>query len=436
MFLLCRSLPRRAFIVAAFAAFAALAGCAQAPQTQQLAAGHGKEYFPSSVYGPASRRVVADGQPIPHGGGQYLVGKPYTVAGQTYYPSERAVRQVGLASWYGDAFHGRLTANGEVYDRDGFTAAHPTMPLPSYARVTNLRNHYTMVVRVNDRGPYHAGRIMDVSRRVAEALDFQRGGTAKIKVEYVGHASLAGSDDAKLYATLRRDENAGPEERSLLAEAAPQAAPIRTASLAPVVADTRGDEEDARRQRSPARRDAQREMRREARQERASERREADDARHGKAEVRRERDDVERERAEARRERDGRDGRDGQGVPPRGARPGEPRHEVAELHRAGGTDRRRLAELAAEAPAPGRRDDGGGADRRSEDRHGERLVRSARDDRDALPPPRPPARARTPERAADEGRSGGPMPPRRLRIASAEPLHKAGGMHLTRSRED
>ncbi|VVC55102.1 protein of unknown function [Beijerinckiaceae bacterium RH AL1] len=199
-------------------------GCAQSPQ-QIAAASHGKEYFPEGTYGRASRRVIADGQPIPHGGGQYLVGRPYTVAGQTYYPSERRITQVGYASWYGDAFHGRLTANGEIYDRDGFTAAHPTMPLPSYARVTNLRNGYSMIVRVNDRGPYASNRVMDVSRRVAETLDFKRYGTAKVKIDYVGHASLAGSDDAKLLATLRTDGparwNGEPGEPTMVAEARP-----------------------------------------------------------------------------------------------------------------------------------------------------------------------------------------------------------------------
>ena len=100
-----------------------------------------KEYFPSSIYGPASPRVVADGEPVPRGGGMYMLGKPYTIAGLTYYPSEKHYAAVGLASWYGDAFHGRRTAHGEVYDRDSISAAHPTLPLPSYARVTNLRNH-------------------------------------------------------------------------------------------------------------------------------------------------------------------------------------------------------------------------------------------------------------------------------------------------------
>jgi rare lipoprotein A len=186
----------------ALAGVLAMAGCAQGPQQQ---ARHGKEYFPESIYGRASPRVVADGEAVPKGGGQYLVGNPYTVAGKTYVPSERKFAATGLASWYGDAFHGRRTANGEIYDRNGITAAHPTMPLPSYARVTNLRNHRSLIVRVNDRGPYHGGRVMDLSAHAAEALDYKNIGTTKIKVEYIGRASLAGSDDRKLLATLRTD---------------------------------------------------------------------------------------------------------------------------------------------------------------------------------------------------------------------------------------
>ena len=152
----------------------ALGGCAQPPRT---AAYHGKEYFSVAKYGPASPRVVEDGQPVPRGGGQYLVGHPYTIAGHTYYPGENSsYTAVGMASWYGDAFHGRRTANGEVYDMRSLTAAHPTMPLPSYARVTNLANGYSVIVRVNDRGPYHGGRVMDVSSRAADVLDFKAHG--------------------------------------------------------------------------------------------------------------------------------------------------------------------------------------------------------------------------------------------------------------------
>jgi rare lipoprotein A len=197
--------PVRCFVAGlAGSAAVSLCGCAQLPP-QRLAYANSTEYFPSSIYGPASPRVVADGEPVPRGGGMYMLGKPYTVAGLTYYPSEKHYAAIGLASWYGDAFHGRRTANGEVYDRDSISAAHPTLPLPSYARVTNLRNHYSMIVRVNDRGPFAANRIMDVSRKTAEALDFRQRGTTRVKIEYIGAASLAGSNDQKLLATLRSD---------------------------------------------------------------------------------------------------------------------------------------------------------------------------------------------------------------------------------------
>ena len=203
-----------------------------------------------SKYGvKASPRVVADGQPVPKGGGVAMVGRPYKVAQRTYVPADDPrYSRVGLASWYGAAFHGRLTANGEVFDKSSYAAAHPTMPLPSYARVTNLANGRSMIVRVNDRGPYHAGRVMDVSERVAEALEFRRAGTAKIKVDYVRRASLNGSDDEKLLATLREGTPARLEAPAptMVADAAPKPAtaagplraephaePVRVAQLAP-----------------------------------------------------------------------------------------------------------------------------------------------------------------------------------------------------------
>jgi rare lipoprotein A len=157
----------------------------------------------------SSPRVVQPGQPVPKGGGTYRVGKPYTVAGQTYVPSENAsYDEVGTASWYGEDFHGRLTANGEVYDVASISAAHPTLPIPSYVRVTNLANDRSLIVRVNDRGPYHQGRLIDVSVRAAELLGFHGNGVARVRVEYVGRASLDGSDDSKLEATLRRGKPA------------------------------------------------------------------------------------------------------------------------------------------------------------------------------------------------------------------------------------
>jgi rare lipoprotein A len=200
-----------------------LSGCAQAPQPVARHA-HYKEHFAEGAYwGKASERLYEDGQTIPRGGGQYLVGRPYRVGGRMYYPREddHYVAE-GMASWYGDAFHGRKTANGEIYDKRALTAAHPTMPLPSYARVTNLSNGYSVIVRVNDRGPYAAGRVMDMSSRVADVLDFKRMGTAHVRVEYVGRAPLEGSDDDQLLATLRTD--GGPAElggATMTAQSAP-----------------------------------------------------------------------------------------------------------------------------------------------------------------------------------------------------------------------
>ncbi len=184
----------------------AAANCAgPTPKTLALKSG-GREIDPK--YGvAASPRLYGENDRIPKGGGRQMTGKPYVVAGRTYVPRQDArgyVRE-GLASWYGTAFHGRQTANGEIFDRFSVAAAHPTLPLPSYARVTNLQNGHSMVVRVNDRGPYHADRLMDVSQAVAEALDFRRRGTTKVRVEYVGKASVGGSDDRKLMATLRTD---------------------------------------------------------------------------------------------------------------------------------------------------------------------------------------------------------------------------------------
>jgi rare lipoprotein A len=159
----------------------------------------------------ASPRVIADGQAVPKGGGVYRVGKPYVVGGRVYVPEvDPHYSAVGLASWYGDDFHGRYTANGEIFDKDSISAAHPTLPLPSYARVTNLSNNKSIIVRVNDRGPYAHGRLIDVSVKTAHLLGFHNHGTAKVKVEYVGMAPLAGSDDRKLMATLREGTPAEP----------------------------------------------------------------------------------------------------------------------------------------------------------------------------------------------------------------------------------
>ena len=184
----------------------ALAGCATQSGPGGPGPGNGR-YFDPILGVWASPRVVADGEPIPRGGGGYLVGRPYTVGGKSFVPiaNPRGYTVTGTASWYGDAFHGRRTANGEIFDKGSISAAHPTLPLPSYVRVTNLKNGWSMVVRVNDRGPYHGGRVMDVSEQVAATLDFKQAGTGRIRVDYLGRAGLRGSDDAKLRASLRTD---------------------------------------------------------------------------------------------------------------------------------------------------------------------------------------------------------------------------------------
>src|SRR3981189_3480200 len=211
-----RSYPvvRAARSVAAVAACLVLANCAS---SGKFASRVDPKYGVSS-----SPRVVALGDPIPKGGGPVRVVKPYTGAGRVYVPEEdTSYREEGMASWYGDDFHGRLTANGEVFDMASLTAAHPTLPMPCYARVTNLSNGKSLVVRVNDRGPYHGNRLIDVSNRAAELLEFKGNGVARVRVEYVARAPLEGSDDRQLVATLRTGEPAPSPSTVRVASARP-----------------------------------------------------------------------------------------------------------------------------------------------------------------------------------------------------------------------
>jgi peptidoglycan lytic transglycosylase len=169
-----------------------------------------------------SPKVIEDGESVPKGGGAYRVGKPYSINGRTYVPAEDPnYRAEGTASWYGPDFHGRLTANGEVYDMHGISAAHPTLPMPSYARVTNLENGRSIVVRINDRGPYARNRIIDLSIGTAKALKFHGQGLAYVRVEYLGRAPLEGSDDRMLMATLREGVPAPAPSRVMVASANP-----------------------------------------------------------------------------------------------------------------------------------------------------------------------------------------------------------------------
>ncbi|MFC2249014.1 septal ring lytic transglycosylase RlpA family protein [Labrys portucalensis] len=220
---------------------AALASCAapnQAyapkPATTQVAAATSTAIVPP----PAGTRVAMP--PVRSKNG---TDKPYAVGGKRYVPASHDSKYtaVGLASWYGPGFNGRKTAVGERFDMTGLSAAHKTMPLPSYARVTNLTNGTSIVVRVNDRGPYVHGRLIDLSSRAADLLQFKGSGVGRVKVEYVGRAPESGSDNKMLLATLRTDGTPAPLPAGLpntmVADAAPPTRPTATPIL-PVKAVT------------------------------------------------------------------------------------------------------------------------------------------------------------------------------------------------------
>jgi rare lipoprotein A len=131
---------------------------------------------------------------VPPSAGVYKVGQPYQIDNVWYYPREQPdYDETGIASWYGPTFYGKSTANGEIYTGDQFTAAHKTLPMPVNVRVTNLDNGKSLVVRVNDRGPYARGRIIDLSKRAAELLDVVQTGTARVRVTYLGRSDLNGA---------------------------------------------------------------------------------------------------------------------------------------------------------------------------------------------------------------------------------------------------
>lgn len=157
-----RRLPARAGVAIALAAFAA--GCAM-QRAQNVS--------------------------VPPNAGVYRVGNPYQVGGTWYYPREQPdYDETGIASWYGPSFYGNPTADGEIFTSQDLTAAHRTLPLPVNVRVTNLENGISLVVRVNDRGPFAKGRIIDVSERAAKLLGFYDQGTARVRVQYVARADL------------------------------------------------------------------------------------------------------------------------------------------------------------------------------------------------------------------------------------------------------
>jgi rare lipoprotein A (peptidoglycan hydrolase) len=155
---------------------------------------------------------------IPRGGGRYQLGAPYRIGGRLFQPREITdYDEIGIASWYGHRFHRRMTANGEWFDMEYFTAAHPTMPLPSYARVINLENGKEMVVRVNDRGPFVGSRLIDLSKKTAEMLEFRAQGITKVRVQYIGPAPL--DDDGRHLAAMNRELRRGTPLTEIIAVA-------------------------------------------------------------------------------------------------------------------------------------------------------------------------------------------------------------------------
>jgi len=218
------ALQRHALALVVCAAAALLAGCAGGPR----GAATGRDGADANPPGNLDRVPDAEPrvEPIRAGGG---TSKPYVVLGQSYVPiaDDRPFRERGLASWYGRKFHSQSTASGEPYDMYAMTAAHKTLPLPSYVRVRNPANGREAIVRVNDRGPFHEGRIIDLSYTAALKLDLLRG-VAPVEIERITN------EDIRTGAWRRPDDTA-------LAQAAPTTAlpppgvPVPIAMTAPVV---------------------------------------------------------------------------------------------------------------------------------------------------------------------------------------------------------
>ena len=198
----------KSLALAALAVSLVLAGCSSAPQKSAKLdpfAGIGSPYYEG-------------GGKVPLGGGRRQIGKPYQVAGRWFHPREMSsYDKTGMASWYGPQFHRRKTSNGEWFDMNQLTAAHATMPLPSYVKVTNLANGNEVVLRVNDRGPFVDTRVLDVSRRAAEVLDFKNQGKTNVRVQLIGPAPL--NDKGTHLAAMNRELRRGTPLRKMIARA-------------------------------------------------------------------------------------------------------------------------------------------------------------------------------------------------------------------------
>jgi rare lipoprotein A len=175
--------------------------------------------------------------------GTYKIGNPYQIAGKTYVPRvDYEYVETGVASWYGPNFHGGHTANGETFDQNEISAAHRTLPLPSMVRVTNLENGRALNVRVNDRGPFSRGRIIDLSHRAAQLLGFAQKGTALVRVEVLARESIAlahGMDGVQVASAGAVDSHPVPEAAPRIAVTSTELAPPPGARAAPPPTDDR-----------------------------------------------------------------------------------------------------------------------------------------------------------------------------------------------------
>ncbi len=171
----------------------------------------------------AVKEIESPSAPAQQGHGVYKVGDPYQINGVWYYPAEDyTYDETGIASWYGPNFHGKFTANGEIFDQNDVTAAHRTLPLPSVVRVTNLENGRSLIVRINDRGPYAHNRIIDLSRRSAQLLGIIDNGTARVRVQIM-------ADDSRALAMQMK----GQQPPEVLASAAVPQAAVQAETLPP-----------------------------------------------------------------------------------------------------------------------------------------------------------------------------------------------------------
>ena len=195
--------PPRARFALVIAAAIVIGGCSTAPKSppagQPPAARPGGFYQDDGPPAQVPADILSTPDALPriepfHGG----AGRPYVALGRSYTPitDDRPLVQRGLASWYGRKFHGNRTSTGEIYDMFAMTAAHPTMPLPSYARVTHLRSGATVIVRVNDRGPFRDGRVIDLSYAAAMRLGIAATGTGEVEVQRITHREIAAASTA------------------------------------------------------------------------------------------------------------------------------------------------------------------------------------------------------------------------------------------------